>query len=130
MRRWVRLDKNKAPSSSPYDGDQPISFNSLLEKDRSNCHHQSIFNVILSVLYFLSKATKTSQLNDYLLTYHYYGPKRWLEMQLEEQAGGDGAEIYINSPGIEYRGDALNLHFKPLIVHRKRYYWSAIIYNF
>ena len=130
LKRRVPLDKDTVPSSSPFDGVRPVSFQNLFDVDLSRHRLQSILNVILSVLEYLSKATKTSQLNDYLLTYRELGPKRWLDVQIEQQDRSSSAEIYTNSPGIEYKGDAQSLVFKPLIVKRKRYNLSVIIYNF
>ena len=130
MQRWIDQDNDTLPSSSPFDGDRPASMKTLLAGYHTKYTLQSIFKVMLSVLEYLSKATKTSQLNDYLLTYHKLGPRIWLDMQLEQQSGGNAADIYTNSPGIEYKGDAPYIVFKPLIVDRKCYYWSAIIHNF
>ena len=81
---------------------------------------ESILPVVLSVLEFLSKATKPCQLNDYLLTFHSLGPKRWMEKQLENQAKSQSTQLFTGAPGIDYKGDNDNgLSFKPLLVERE-----------
>lgn len=106
--------------SSQYDCDRPVSIESLFDSDRSQYALESILPVILAALDYLSKATKTSQLNDYLLTFNKQGPKKWIDMQLEEQNAGEGPTIFSHSPGIEYKGEASDLTFKPLLVERER----------
>ena len=120
MMRWVPKKRTSPMPSSQFDADRPVTFESLMEVDKSEYERESFFHVFLATLHYLSKATKTSQLNDYLLTFHHWGPRKWMNNQLSEQAG-NGAPIFTNAHGIEYRGDQAGLSFKPLKVDRKHY---------